>query len=109
MNRVRESERRDQYFKKLLDVCWKHEIEPNLVLLSTSFFKSNFSKGEVQKLLIWLPNGRDCLLQEVSTTLSSSKPGDSKMLYLYYYPQDGRGTLDAYEFAGELIQAFSGM
>ena len=109
MNKVRERDRKNRYFKKLLDVCRKHKIAPNVVLLSTSFFKSNFSKGEVQKLIIWFPNGRNCLLQEVSTTLSSSKPSDSKMLYLYYYPREGRETLDAHEFARDLIQAFGNM
>ncbi len=109
MNRVRESEKKNQYFKKLLDVCRKHKIQPNVVLLSTSFFKSNFSKGEVQKLIIWFPNGRNCLLQEVSATLSSSKPSDSKMLYLYYYPKQGRKTINAHDFARDLIQAFSNM
>lgn len=109
MNRVRECERKNQYFKKLLDVCRKHNINSNVVLLSTSFFKSNFSKGEVQKLLIWFPNGRNCLLEDVSTTLSSNDSDDSKMLYLYYYPREGRETLDAHEFARDLIQAFSNM
>lgn len=109
-NMVKLKETKKSYFRALLDVCDKHRIEQNIVLLSSTFFKSNFSKGEVQKLIIMFPDGRDiCRLQDVSSTLSSNSPGDEKLIYLYYYPRTGREKVDVKTFAQDLVEAFSGV
>lgn len=106
-NMVASHEIKKACFQALLNVCDAHKVEPDVALLSTSFFKSNFSKGEVQKLVIMFPGGRDkCRLQEVSTTLSSSSPSDEKLIYLFYYPRPGREKIDALAFAQDLVSAF---
>lgn len=107
-NMVDSHETKKACFKALLDVCASYEIEQDVALLSTSLFKSNFSKGEVQKLVIMFPEGRDkCHLQDVSTTLSSSIPSDEKLIYLYYYPRQGREKIDIKGFATALVAAFN--
>lgn len=107
-NMVASHEMKKACFQALLDVCTAYEIEPDVALLSTSFFKSNFSKGEVQKLVIMFPGGKDkCRLQDVSTTLSSSSPSDEKLIYLYYYPRPGRKKINAHDFSKSLVSKFS--
>ena len=107
-NMVASHETKKAYFQALLDVCTTHKIKPDVALLSTSFFKSNFSKGEVQKLMIMFPGGNDgSRLQDVSTTLSSSSPNDEKLIYLYYYPREGREKIDALSFSKDLVSAFN--
>lgn len=106
-NMVESHQTKKACFSALLDVCASHEIEQDVALLSTSLFKSNFSKGEVQKLVILFPEGRDkCRLQDVSTTLSSNSPGEEKLIYLYYYPRQGREKIDVKLFVRDLVSAF---
>lgn len=106
-NMVESHETKKACFSALLAVCSSHGIEQDVALLSTSLFKSNFSKGEVQKLHILFPEGRDkCRLQDVSTTLSSNSPGEEKLVYLYYYPRQGREKIDAKSFVRSLVSAF---
>lgn len=100
-------ERRKRYFEGMLDICSKFEIKSSIVLISTKFFKSNFSKGEIKKLPILFPGGNDkCLLGDVSSTLSSSSPINEKFMYMYYYPKEGRTKVSRKEFAQALITLF---
>lgn len=106
-NKVKVQERKKKCFEALLGVCNKHGIKEDVVLISSSFFKSNFSKGEIQKLIIMFPDGRaPCRLQDVSTTLSSSSPNGGSLIYLFYYPKEGRGKVNLHEFSADLLNAF---
>ena len=106
-NRVEVCKKKKQYLTALLDVCKKHKIEEDVVLLSTSFFKSNFSKNNMQEILIMFPSGKQkSRLKEVSTTLSSNRSSDGRLIYLFYYPRPGRKKVDATAFARDLIMAF---
>lgn len=96
-----------RYFEALLKVCELHGIEKDVVLLSTNFFKSNFSKGDVQKLKILFPKMGICQLQEISATLSSDIPSDNKFIYLYYFSECKEKRVDSIKFAENLVKAFS--
>lgn len=101
------NKRKKRLLSALLDTCSKHDVERDVVLLSASFFKSNFSKGKVQELPIWFPNGNSpCRLHEVSPTLSSQSPKEDKLYYLFYRPKEGRIKVDIKEFVSDLVKAF---
>lgn len=100
-------EKKKRCFEALIHVCTAHNVETNLVLLSASFFKSNFFKGEVQKLLIMFPDGNDkCRLEDVSTTLSSNSLGDGKLVYLFYYPKNRKSKVSIRDFTRDLVAEF---
>ena len=95
------------YFQALLDVCKGHGVEENVLLLSTAFFKSNFSKQEIDDLLILFPAGqRIHRLKDVATTLNSRSLSDERFTYLFYYPKPGRDKVDAVRFAEDMVAAF---
>ena len=99
--------KRLQCVESLLALCKKYEIEPNVALLSKSFFKSNFSKETMQNLPILFPgSGKKSLLKDVSSTLSSKQISDGKLIYLFYYPRVNREKIDTYNFSQELLQSF---
>lgn len=106
-NMVRAHEKKKKCFQALLNTCDEYAISQDIVLLSTNFFKSNFSKGEVQRLYIMFPEGKPkCQLQTVSPTLSSAPPAEDKLIYLYYYPRPGREKIDVKAFSQALVSAF---
>ena len=74
-------------------------------MLSTKFFKSNFSKGEVQNLFLMFENGY-AKLKDVSTTLSSNTPNQDKLVYLFYYPSEGRTKINTKTFSESLVAGF---
>lgn len=94
-------------YSAILDICKKHGIKEDIVLLSTKLFKSNFSKGQVQKLNIVFP-GYDLPspLEEVSATLSSQASTDEKTYYyLFCFPKESGEGINVKEFAEDLLQA----
>lgn len=96
-----------RYYEALLGACETHGIEKDVVLLSKSFFKSNFSKSDVQKLLIsFRKEERPSRLSEVSTTLMSNEPSNAKLIFLYYYPKKPNVRVDCIKFAKDLVDAF---
>ena len=97
--------KRKNIVEAMLGVCEKHGIRRNLVLMSTSFFKSNFSKKDVSKIWIQFPDGKPCLLEEVSPTLSSAAPPDKPLCFIYYYPKQNREKVDIRSFTQDLIHA----
>lgn len=79
--------------------------EDGIVLLSTSFFKSNFVKGKVQKLNILFPEqNTPSTLEDVSGVLSGNDDSE-KFFYLFYYPGD-RGSIAVRDFADQLCKRF---
>lgn len=106
-NMVKAQKQKKKYIEAILTVCKDFQIEGNLALISTKFFKSNFSKGEVENLIILFPNGKkQCLLKDVSSTLSSSSHINDKFIYMYYYPKSGRQKVNTKTFTDALINAF---
>ena len=106
-NMVETHEKKRAYFLALLKVCREHGLRENVLLLSTAFFKSNFSKQEMNRLLILFPAGEQIhKLQDVSSTLNSRVPPDERFTYLFYYPKPGRVKADAVSFAQALVDAF---
>lgn len=106
----RAKEKRKDYVNAILDVCESHGIKRNMVLLSASFFKSNFSKKDVKKIWIMFPDGNPAELQDVSTMLSSATPTEGaeekdKLFYLFYYPKEGRIKVDVRQFTKDLFIA----
>ncbi|MCL2717253.1 MAG: HD domain-containing protein [Lachnospiraceae bacterium] len=106
VNKVHNTRKKKGYFEALLNVCELHNIRKDIVLLSTNFFKSNFSKGDVQKLRILFPKTEIRNLKEISATLSSEIPSDNKFIYLYYYPAEKNSRVDSTKFAKDLLNAF---
>ena len=105
-NLITAKKKQKKYCETLLELCGDFDIEPDVLLLSTSFYKSVFSKGEVQKLLISFSNEKEpSELKDVSSTLSSIS-GDEDMIYLYYYPKKKEEKLDVRRFAKRLIDEF---
>ena len=106
-NMVETHEKKRAYFLALLKVCREHGLRENVLLLSTAFFKSNFSKQEMNRLLILFPAGEQIhKLQDVSSTLNSRVPPDERFTYLFYYPKPGRVKADAVSSAQALVDAF---
>lgn len=110
LSNMEESHRKKKsYFQALLEVCRQFGIREDVLFLSTSFFKSNFSKDEMDALLIFFPTGqRIHRLADVSSTLQSRVPPDDGFIYLFYYPLEGREKVDAAAFAQALVSAFRG-
>lgn len=107
-NRADVYEKKLKYVDKLLELCEKYNIKKNIVLLSKSFFKSNFSKEIMQNLPILFPEGESpSKFEEVSTTLQSEKTDDEKLVYLFYYPGENRKKVDVCGFAKELLTVCS--
>lgn len=107
VNMAESHEKKRSYFQALLSICQKYGIREDVLLLSTSFFKSNFSKTDMEELLIFFPAGhRTQKLGEVSSTLRSRVPPDDRFTYLFYYPKEGREKIDALSFAADLLSAF---
>lgn len=106
-NMVETHEKKREYFQALMKVCREHELREDVLLLSTAFFKSNFSKQEMNRLLILFPAGeRIRKLKDVSATLNSRVPPDERFTYLFYYPKSGRVKIDTVSFAKALVDAF---
>lgn len=106
-NLIKSKKMQKELCEALLKLCDSFNMERDVLLLSTYFYKSVFSKGEVQKLLISFPNkGEPSELKEVSSTLSSVS-GNEDMIYLYYYPNDVKRKVDVGGFAKELIEKLS--
>ena len=106
-NKAQNAQEKKRYFEALLTACESHGIKKDVVLLSTNFFKSNFSKGDVQKLQVYFPKiGDNRSLKEVSATLSSDIPPDTKFVYLYYFPSGKGARINSKDFADALVNAF---
>lgn len=110
-NKVRNAQEKKLYFRALLEICDSHGIEKNVVLLSTSFFKSNFSKEDVKQLQILFPKieGKPRRLHEISTMLSSNTlawVNDGKFVFLYYCPTENRKRVNSKEFAENMVDRF---
>ena len=90
----------------ILDLCGKHGIQRDVLILSASAFTSNFSMEKVKELLIVFPGLTPRRLKEVSTTLSSDGPEEEKLYYFFYYPKCGREKVDTPNFAKELAAIF---
>jgi len=106
-NRAQDARLKKRYFEALLAVCKSHCIKPDVVLLPADFFKSNFSKGDVQKLKILFPKtGKTSCLGEISTALSSPAPSDKQFMFLYYYPVEVGGRVGTKQFATDMVRAF---
>lgn len=97
-------EMRKQYCQVLLELL-PNNREDGIVLLSTSFFKSNFVKGKVQKLNILFPEqNTPSTLEDVSGVLSGNDDSE-KFFYLFYYPGE-RGPIAVRDFADQLCKRF---
>ena len=106
LNRVKVSKKRQEYCKVLLDLMTKCNVKDDIILLSTSFFKSNFVKGKVQKLLILFSGQNEpSTLDKVSSTLSSVDNSET-LFYLFYYPNEPVGKINRKQFASTLLQEF---
>lgn len=105
-NRVQVSTQRQKYCEELLNLVAGYNIIGDLILLSTSFFKSNFVKGKVQKLLIHFSGRNEPLtLDKVSSTLSSVDNSET-FFYLFYYPSGSDGRINVNQFASNLLEKF---
>ncbi len=97
-------EMRKRYCQALLDLL-PNNGKDGIVLLSTSFFKSNFVKGKVQKLNILFPGqNRPSTLEDVSGILSGNDDSE-KFFYLFYYPGE-QGPVAVRDFADQLTKRF---
>jgi len=95
-----------QSFKAMLDICESQGIEQDIVLISRNFFKSNFSKDDVQNLSIYFPQtGKTDELGEINATLSSVD-SSGNFIYMYYYPLPGRARVNLKQFADALKGKF---
>lgn len=107
-NRIKKMEKRKKFCEALLTLCESCNAQQDIVLLSTSFFKSNFEKGKVQRLLISFPgNSKTPELKDVSSTLSSAPSEGDTLVYIFYYPKKGTERLDTLKFTQGLISEFS--
>lgn len=105
--RVEIYEKKLTYIKKLLDLFEKNNFERNLALLSKSFFKSNFSKETMRQLPMLFPgSSRKIRLKDVSPTLFSKQISEGKLVFLFYYPRENRGKIDAHQLSNELLSIF---
>lgn len=105
-NRAKVSIKRKEYCKVLFRLFSNYVDDPDLILLSTSFFKSNFVKGKVQKLMILFSNQNEpSTLDKVSSTLSGPDSSE-KFFYLFYYPRQVKKRVDVKAFATNLLQEF---
>lgn len=101
------NQKRQELITKLLEICQTHGIKKSLVLLSKSYFKSNFSKDTMNQLPMLFPGSiNKSRLKDVSATLSSNRDNEGKLVYIFYYPRENRGKVDAQRFAKELLEAF---
>lgn len=108
--RVEVCGKRLSYVSKLLDICDKYKVKRDVALLSKSFFKSNFSKETMRELPMLFPGSETkSLLKDVSPTLFSEQIGEGKLVYLFYYPRENRGKIDAHQFARDLLDLFKGV
>lgn len=98
-------EKKKRYFVSLLNVCERNGAKRDVLLLSTKFFKSNFSKKEIQDLIISFESGY-AKLERVSTTLSSKLPSQDTLVYLFYYPIEGRNKVDIKMLSEALVTEF---
>lgn len=97
-----------EYVERLLKLCDRYNIERNVILLSKSFFKSNFSKETIKDIPILFPESeRQSLLKDVSSTLESEHTDDEKLIYLFYRPLGNRKKIKAFEFAQDLLASFN--
>ena len=97
-------EMRKKYCQALLELL-PNNGEDGIVLLSTSFFKSNFVKGKVQKLNILFPEqNTPSTLEDVSGILSGNDDSE-KFFYLFYYPGEG-SSIAVRDFADQLCKRF---
>lgn len=102
---IRSYDRQEQYVRALLDLCDCYKIERNLIFLSKSFFKSNFSKKELEKIPIFFPQTKSISeLKMVVPTLFSANDPDSSFVYLYYHSKSGREKIDVKSFSKNLIR-----
>lgn len=104
-NLVKAHENKKRYFSSLLDVCERNGAKRNILLLSTKFFKSNFSKDEIQNLIISFESGY-AKLGQISTTLSRNPPSQDTLIYLFYYPLEGRTKINIKELSEALVTEF---
>ena len=110
LNQAEFSQKKLNHIQKLLDVYKQQSIDnadQSIVLLSKSFFKSNFSKETMKELPMLFPNSRKkSSLGDVTSTLSSNQTGDDKLVYLFYYPGTNRQKIDVQSFSRGLYDAF---
>lgn len=101
-------EKAKRYISAILNICDKYGVARSVVLLSASFFTSNFAKGEVEKLWILFPGGEPRQLGKVSPILSGENKKEQKgenLYYIFYYPKEGRQKVEARQFAKDIITA----
>ena len=97
-------EKKHAYITKIFDLCEQFGISKSFVLISKTFFKSNFSKDDMGKIPIYFPaNQKFCALKKVSTTLSSNRTENEKLIYFYYYPKQNREKIDTDSFSKKLL------
>lgn len=105
--RIETLEEQVKYLSAILKACQNNGIGDNILLLSTSFFKSNFSKDDMKNIMLFFPNGNPlCRLEKVSTILTSSALSSNELVYLFYYPQKGE-KIDKVGFVKELLSELS--
>lgn len=103
-------EKKRNYAIRLLNAFEQQNIkntDKSIVLLSKSFFKSNFSKDTMKKLPLLFPgSNKRSLLENVTSTLSSDQPSEGKLVYLFYHPGANRQKINVQSFAKDLLDAF---
>lgn len=105
-DRVKVFRRKLAYVTKILSLCEKYGMAKSFVLISRSYFKSNFSKKDLSEIPVYFPvNNSFKPLREVSTTLSSAPGEEGKLIYFYYYPCCNGEKIDSCKFARELLEA----
>lgn len=105
--RIEVFQKKLEYVNQLLDIFEKYGVKRDIALLSKSFFKSNFSKETMRNLPMLFPGSEvKSRLKDVSPTLFSEQIGEGKLVYLFYYPHENRGKIDAHRFARELLSLF---
>ena len=96
-----------KYLSAILKACKDNGIGENVLLLSTSFFKSNFSKDDMKNIFLFFPDGKPaCRLESVSTILTSSALDNDELVYLFYYPQKDN-KINIVNFVKELLSGLS--
>ena len=96
-----------KYLSAILKTCQDNGIGENILLLSSSFFKSNFSKDDMKNIFLFFPDGKpSCRLENVSTILTSSAHDNDELVYLFYYPQKDN-KINIVRFVNELLSELS--
>ena len=105
---VEKHRKKKEYVEKLFKVCDKYAVkEGGIVMLSSSFFNSNFAKKTMGELpVLFSGSEKKKSLKDVTPTLFRNPADKGKFYYLFYDPGPERKRIDVHQFAQDLLEAF---